>query len=576
VTRPFHARVDFPSTGPLAFERPRRVLVARDLGEVRPLLADVERATRAGQWAVGWISYEAAPACDPALRTLPPAPGPLAVFGLFDGPTETTETTEEPSRGALGPLAPEVDRAEHARGVAAIREALASGAAYQVNLTFRLRGRFEGDPLWLYRRLRRGQGACHGACVVGEGRAVVSASPELFFERRGDAVRARPMKGTRPRGRFTEEDDAVAEELRSAPKDRAENVMIVDLLRNDLGRVAVPGSVRVAELFQVERYQTVLQLVSTVEARLAPGKGLAELLAALFPCGSVTGAPKVAAMGIIASLERSPRGAYCGAVGLVRPGGDADFSVAIRTVEIDLASGAAACGVGGGITWDSEADAEWEEALAKGAFLEAGSPELGLIETLRLEEGRYPYLERHLARFAASARHLALDLDPEAAREALLRRADEVGLASARVRLLAREGSIETEAAPLPAPALDPMPVALALRPVSRRDVRLFHKTTRREPYDARRAERPDAFDVLLWNEERELTEFTIGNLVVEIDGAQLTPPRECGLLAGVMRGELLARGEIREATLRVEDLARATRLWLVNAVRGRVPVVLR
>jgi para-aminobenzoate synthetase/4-amino-4-deoxychorismate lyase len=384
------------------------------------------------------------------------------------------------------------------------------------------------------------------------------------------------MKGTRPRGRFAEEDDAVAEELRTAAKDRAENVMIVDLLRNDLGRVAAPGSVRVAELFQVERYRTVLQLVSTVEARLAPGKGLAELLTALFPCGSVTGAPKVAAMGIIAGLERSPRGAYCGAVGLVRPGGDADFSVAIRTVEIDLASGAAACGVGGGITWGSDAEGEWEEALAKGAFLEAGSPELGLVETLRLEGGRYPLLERHLARFAASARHLALELDPEAAREALLRRADEVGLASARVRLLAREGAIETEAAPLPAPALDPLPVALALRPVSRRDVRLFHKTTRREPYDVRRAEVPDAFDVLLWNEERELTEFTIGNLVAEIDGVQLTPPRECGLLAGVMRAELLARGEIREATLRVEDLACATRLWLVNAVRGRVPVVLR
>jgi para-aminobenzoate synthetase/4-amino-4-deoxychorismate lyase len=573
VIGPFRARVDFPSTGPLSFERPGRVLVAREVGEVRPLLEEVERASRAGQWAVGWVAYEAAPACDPALRTLPPSPGPLALFGLFDGPCPAPE---EPAPGLLGPLVPEIDRAEHALGVAAIREALAAGAAYQVNLTFRLRGRFEGDPLGIYQGLLRGQGRCHGACVVAEGRAVLSASPELFFERRGDAIRARPMKGTRPRGRFPEEDEIIAAELRESAKDRAENVMIVDLLRNDLGRVAVPGSVRVAELFEVERYRTVLQLVSTVEARLAPGTALPGLFAALFPCGSVTGAPKVSAMGIIAGLERSPRGLYCGAVGVVRPGGDADFSVAIRTVELDLDTGEAACGVGGGITWGSEAGAEWEEALSKAAFLAAGVPELGLIETLRLEDGRYPHLERHLARLAASADHLGLEVDPAAAREALLRRATELGLAPARVRLVARERGIELEAAPLPEPALEPLPVALALRPVSRLDARLFHKTTRREPYESRRGELPDVFDVLLWNEERELTEFTIGNLVAEIDGAQLTPPRDCGLLAGVMRAELLARGEIREATLRVEDLARATRLWLVNAVRGRVPVVVQ
>jgi para-aminobenzoate synthetase/4-amino-4-deoxychorismate lyase len=570
VTAPFQARVDFPGAGPLAFEHPERVLVARAVGEVKPLLAEVERAARDGRWAVGWLAYEAAPGFDRALRTRPPEPGPLACFGLFAAPAKERR---EPGPGVLGPLVPEIDRSDHARGVEAIREALASGAAYQVNLTFRLRGRFDGDPLGLYRTLLRGQGGCHGACVVAEGRAVVSASPELFFERRGDEVRARPMKGTRARGRFAEEDDAVAAELRDSAKDRAENVMIVDLLRNDLGRVAVPGSVRASELFRVERYRTVLQLVSTIEARLAPGADLPALLAALFPCGSVTGAPKVSAMGIIADLERSPRGAYCGAVGLVRPGGDAEFSVAIRTVEIDLASGEASCGVGGGITWGSEAGAEWTEALAKGAFVDAGAEGLALIETLRLEQGRYPLLERHLARLDASARHLALEVDPAAARAALLRAADDAGLAPTRVRLVAGDGPLRIERAPLPEPAVAPLPVALALRPVSRRDPRLFHKTTRREPYESRRAELPDAFDVLLWNEERELTEFTIGNLVLELDGAQLTPPRECGLLAGVMRAELLARGEIREATLRIDDLARATRSWLVNAVRGRVPV---
>jgi len=570
VSPVLRARVDFPSLGSLEFDRPARVLEARSLHEVEPLLAEVEAAAAGGSWAVGHLAYEAAPAFDGALRTRPPNGGPLARFGLFDAPAPSSAP---PAAARLGPLAPEIGEEEHARAVHAIRDALAAGAAYQVNLTFRLRGRFEGDPFGLHARLVAGQGPCHGACLVSEDRAVISASPELFFRRRGEAVVARPMKGTRPRGRFPEEDARWLEELLRSEKDRAENVMIVDLLRNDLGRVAVPGSVRVIDLCRVERYRTVLQLVSTVEARVAEGTRLPALLGALFPCGSITGAPKVSASRIIAGLERSPRGAYCGAIGVVRPGGDAHFSVAIRTVEVDLTTGEAACGVGGGITWESEAGAEWREALAKGAFLDAGEPQPGLIETLRLEDGRYPLLERHLARFAASARHLDLDLDPEEARRSLLRCAQESGRSPQRVRLLARGGAFEITVAPLPEGASDPRPVVLAARPVSRSDRRLFHKTTDRAPYDTRRSEAPGAFDVLLWNEEGELTEFTIGNLVVELDGVQVTPPRECGLLAGVMRAELLARGEVREAVLRVEDLRRATRLWLVNAVRGRVPV---
>jgi para-aminobenzoate synthetase/4-amino-4-deoxychorismate lyase len=566
------ARVDFPGDGPLAFQRPARVLVAREQGEVLQLLAEVEREARAGRWAVGHVAYEAAGAFDRALVTRAPGPGPLATFGIFDGPVPPGPPAGDAS---LGPLSPELDRAAHGAGVAAIREALAAGAAYQVNLTFRLRAPFHGDPFALYERLRRAQGACHGACLVAGERAIVSASPELFFDRAGEVVRARPMKGTRPRGRFAEEDAARAAELAASEKDQAENVMIVDLLRNDLGRVAVPGSVRATALFEVERYRTVLQMVSTVEARVPRGTGLPALLGALFPCGSVTGAPKASAMGIIARLERSPRGAYCGAVGLVRPGGDATFNVPIRTVEIDLAAGEAACGVGGGITWGSDPAAEWEEALAKGAFLAAGGEPPGLIETLRCEGGGYPLLERHLARLEASARHLGIAVDPAAARRALLAHAAAAGPGVHRVRLLARGADLAIDAGPVPAVAAAPERVVLARQPVSRNDLRLFHKTTDRAPYDARRREAPGAFDVLLWNEEGEATEFTIGNLVAEIDGVQWTPPRECGLLGGVMRAELLARGEIQERPIPVAELRRATRLWLVNALRGRVPVAL-
>jgi para-aminobenzoate synthetase/4-amino-4-deoxychorismate lyase len=385
------------------------------------------------------------------------------------------------------------------------------------------------------------------------------------------------MKGTARRGRWLEEDESAAAALAASEKDRAENVMIADLLRNDLGRVAETGSVRVASLLDVERYRTVLQLTSTVEARLAPGRGLADLLRAAFPCGSVTGAPKASAMALVAREERSPRGAYCGAIGAIAPGGDAAFNVAIRTAELDLARGEAVLGVGGGITWGSTAGGEWREALAKAAFLEAaaagdGEP-LALVETLRLEGGRYPLLERHLARLASSARHLALAVDVDAARAALA--AAAAGGGDARVRLVAPDGAPpRVERAPLPPPASGAAIVALAAAPVSRHDVRLFHKTTARGPYEAARAARPGAFDVLLLDEEGEVTEFTIGNLVAELPGGErVTPRREAGLLAGVFRATLLADGAVRERALRVEDVRRARRLWLVNAVRGWVPV---
>jgi len=563
---------DGVAPAPLYFAAPRRVVEARTLEQVRPALAAVEAEAAAGRWAAGFLAYEAAPALDPALRALAAGPGPLAWFGIYDAPA----TCAPPPLGeaTLGALAPDVDRAAYLAAVERIRARIARGDVYQVNHTIRLRGPFRGDPLALHRRLRAAQGAGLGALVHLGDRAIVSTSPELFLERRGDLVRARPMKGTARRGRFEEEDLAAAAALVASEKERAENVMIADLLRNDLGRVARLRTVRVASLCELERYRTVHQLTSTVEARLRPDVGLAALLAATFPCGSVTGAPKAMATRVIAEEERSPRGAYCGAIGFVAPGGDAAFNVAIRTVDLDLAAGEAVAGVGGGITWASDPEREWDEACAKAAFLWEPSAPFELVETLRLEGGRYPLLVRHLARLASSARHLGFALDPAEIERALRRQAEAASGAARRVRLLvAAAGAVRSEAAPLPAPVTDPLPVALAAGRLSRRDPTLFHKTTRRGTYDAARRERPDAFDVLLANEEGELTEFTIGNVVLDLDGAEVTPPRDAGLLAGVMRAELLARGEIRERPVRVEELSRARRVWLVNAVRGRVPV---
>jgi len=564
--------LDLDPFGHLEFSDPRGVVAADALSEVRPVLRAADAAATDGRWAVGFVSYEAAPAFDSALRVRQGDRGPLAWFGIFDHPVEPSLRTAGEARLSL--LGSDMSRGEYAAAVGVVRDALARGAAYQANLTFRLRGRFEGDALGLYRRMRSAQGGRHSALFEIDGRAIVSASPELFFERDGDRLTVRPMKGTARRGRFGEEDQRAAAALAASDKERAENVMITDLMRNDLGRIARVGTVNVGELCAIERYRTVFQMTSTVHADLGTGAGLENVFGALFPCGSVTGAPKVSAMRLIADLERSPRGVYCGALGVVAPGGRASFNVAIRTVDVDLDKGEAIYGTGGGITWLSSPDAEWDEALAKASFLGEPEPGFRLVETMRLERGTVARLERHLARLEASARYFDFGFDVHSARAALdaVARAHPIG--GRRLRLLLSEaGGLEVENAALPEPAEEPLAVALARSPVSRRDRFLFHKTTHRETHKARRRERLDAFDVVMQNGEGEVTELTIGNLVAEIGGERLTPPRDAGLLAGTFRSELLADGAVRERTLRPSDLRSARRLWLVNSLRGWVPV---
>ena len=628
------AILDFPEPdvppGGLVFTDPVEVIVAERVEEVRPALEAVERAAARGLHAVGFVAYEAAPAFDPALVTRPPGALPLAWFAVFRGAEPaadvvggqgsanagSAEGIVESASFTLSPWEPNIPRDRYDADIAAIREAIARGETYQVNHTLRLHATFEGDATSFYRRLRTAQGGGYGAYLDTGRHRIVSASPELFFSRRGTRVTTRPMKGTRPRGRWLEEDEAVARALAESVKDRAENVMIVDLLRNDLGRVARFGSVRVPRLFDVERYRTVWQMTSTIEGDVAAGTSLATLFTALFPCGSVTGAPKVATMRLIAALEEAPRGVYCGAIGWVRPGGDCVFNVAIRTVQIDAETGRAEYGVGGGITWDSTPAGEYAEALAKAAVLTHGVPEFELIETLRLEDGDYVRLDRHLARLAASARYFGWPDPSDTVRAALTEYAagiarDGGATGVYRVRVLVGadgevrvEGQLFTDGASggltdgpqspsvVSTPGTEPrlpagvtgvprraaadthaLPVAIASRPVSRRDPFRYHKTTRRELLDELRAERPDVFDVLLYNEEGEFTEFTRGNLVVALEGALWTPPRGCGLLAGALRDECLDQGEIHERVIRREELERADAVWFINSLRGWVPV---
>jgi para-aminobenzoate synthetase/4-amino-4-deoxychorismate lyase len=572
------AVLDFPDDCPEAvrafFTNPVETVVAHSHEEVRPALRRLERAAAEGLYAVGFVAYEAAPAFDRALTVKPRSNDlPLLWFGLFDRPSKQATAAGE---FRVSDWTPSIGRAEYERNVEAVRDAIARGDTYQVNYTLRLRARFEGDDLAFYERLRAAQRTRFGAYVNAGRFRVLSASPELFFRRRGRRVETRPMKGTAARGRWMEEDAEAAARLTSSEKERAENLMIVDLLRNDLGRVAETGTVKVEELFRVERYPTVLQMTSTVAATLREGVTLEELFAALFPCGSVTGAPKVSTSRFIAALEDSPRGVYCGAVGFVAPGGDAAFNVAIRTVVLDTETGEAVYGTGGGVTWDSTPGGEYAETLEKAKLLTEDAADFELLETMRLDEGGFRLLEEHLARLEASADYFGIPVNVAGVREALAHHAESYDGAPRRVRLLvSQDGDARVESAPLDGLPPGPLRVALALTPVKKSDRFLCHKTTRRGQYEARRAERPEVFDVLLWNEEGELTEFTNGNVVVELEGKRWTPPRACGLLAGTFRASLLRRGEVAERVLTKDDLARATRVWFVNGVRGWVEVSL-
>lgn len=548
------------------YERPAALFVAHRHDEVPGILARLEdEVERNGLHAAGFLAYEAGKAFDAAMPAASCAPFPLAWFGLYGPPAPAVLDAS----GDVPPLAwsSELNEASHAAALVRIRDHLAGGETYQVNFTHRLRTLFAGDPWALFCRLASRQPSPHCAYVDTGRFAVCCASPEMFFRRDGAAVVSRPMKGTGPRGRWCREDLDVAERLVRSEKERAENVMIVDMVRNDLGRVCLPGSVRVPELFRAERYPTLWQLTSLVEGRT--DEPTSTVMAALFPAASITGAPKVRTMHLIDELEISPRRIYTGTVGVMLPGRRARFNVAIRTVLVDRSAGTAEYGVGGGIVWDSDPGCEYRETLLKARVLDAPAPEFSLLETMRWRRTTGVFLlEEHLSRVAESAEYFGFRLDVEELRaeiEAAVRKADGPG---GVLRLTVDAGgSVGLELRALPAPGS--CRVALALTPVDSRDPFLFHKTTRRAVYERARAEVPGVDDVLLVNERGEVTEATIANLVVELDGELVTPPLESGLLPGTLRAALLRAGRIRERAVQAWELSRCSRVWLVNSVRG-------
>ena len=558
----------------LEFRDPVLVLQADTPDAVHRTLVDVEQLTRdRGLHAVGFVTYEAGAAFGLPVSA---SPGdlPLAWFALCEpSGVLRVERQKRTADYRIGTLTPSVDRGEFAEAFARIRHHLADGNSYQANYTFRLSGAFDGDAASFFADLCDAQRGQHAAFIDLGRFAICSASPELFFEIQGLDIVARPMKGTARRGRTLDNDRAAGLQLATSAKNQAENVMVVDMVRNDLGRIADVGSVQVSELFTVERYPNVWQMTSVVRARsLAP---LADIFSALHPSASVTGAPKVATMELLRALEAGPRGVYTGAVGHVPPDGMASFNVAIRTAVIDRTSSTLSFGIGSGIVWDSEADAEYDECLLKGAVLGRRPVDFELLETLRWSPGDgFVLLERHLQRLQAAAEYFSMPM-PGAEVDAALAAAVADAAGPRRVRLLvSRQGQVRVEQQPF-VPAAGVVRAALAPAPVDSADVFLFHKTTNRRVYDEARASVPDVDEVLLWNADGEVTEGTTANLVAEIDGVRVTPPIASGLLAGTYRAMLLDTGRVTERVLTIDDLRHATALWLVNSVQGERPVEL-
>ncbi len=533
------------------------------------MLDEVERRVNGESLtAVGFLSYESAAAFDSAFTNHEVGQLPLLWFGLYETNRVITLDQIEANNGyEIGNWQPSLRETDFSTNIQRIKQHIASGETYQVNYTFRLDTQFSGDSLSYFLDLQAAQNGLYGAYIDGGAWAICSASPELFFTLDGERVESRPMKGTTSRGLSWQEDMTQINWLQRSEKNRAENVMIVDMLRNDMGRIAKRGSVHVPSLFDVSRYPTVLQMTSTVRAETAAS--FADILAALFPCASITGAPKVRTMEIIHELEETPRGIYCGAIGFLSPNRQAQLNVAIRTVTIDIEGQKAQYGTGGGIIWESNAQDEYRECQLKAQVLTTRRPPFRLLESLLFDSAKQLWLlDEHLTRLQNSAGYFDYPLDVATLRTDLDALANSLNK-PAKIRiLLARSGQVAIEAHTL-VPKPEIVQLGLAANPIQSRNPFLYHKTTIREMYTQAVTDAPNCDDILLWNERGEVTETTTANIVFLLNDKWLTPPVSSGLLAGTYREHLLQSGKLQEEVITLDELDNFDEIGVINSVRG-------
>jgi len=547
----------------LHFSHPYEILQTQNISEVRGILDQTENLVNVNNWhAAGFVSYEAAPAFDQAAQTLNSVDFPLIWFGLYPEPF-VIELPKPQVNTITMDWKPDIDQASYNAAIERIRHAIAKGLTYQVNFTMRLKAEFDGNAWELFLQIARGQNKYAAYLDIGN-QIICSASPELFFELNGDELTCRPMKGTAQRGKTTEEDTDQSKWLRASSKNQAENVMIVDMIRNDLGKIAGLGSVHVSDLFKIEKYPTLFQMTSTVKAKSK--QPLADIFSALFPCASITGAPKFSTMKIISELESSPRKIYTGSIGYIAPNRKAQFNVAIRTIVVNKEERKAEYGVGGGIVWDSDNQEEYNEAILKAQILSSNQVnDFSLFETiLWTPESGYFLLDRHIARLTDSADYFDFPFS-KLNLEKLLGYISLNFKTQKRVKvLLNSKGAVAHSA--IDFRAEDRIyKVYLADSPVNINNKFLYHKTTRREHY---LLPKESAADTLLYNENNELTEFAIGNLVVNMHNELFTPPISCGLLPGTFRADLLESGRIKERIIHKSELDICSSIYLINSLR--------
>ncbi|PKR77230.1 aminodeoxychorismate synthase, component I [Halalkalibacillus sediminis] len=564
---------DFLEEGPLVFENPLNELVAHSVEEVPTVLEEAERQAQQGFYVAGYVTYEAAQAFYPDVPFHRLKELPYVWFGVFEGPSQTEKEVSRSDIGEIPRWKADISENEYKRRIADIHSEIKKGRTYQVNFTFRLKTILdELDRRSWFNQLVENQQANFAAHLELDEHEILSVSPELFFAWDGSNLETKPMKGTIKRGWTSEEDIELKEKLIDSEKDRAENVMIVDLLRNDMSRVAEAGTVNVSSLFNIETYPTVHQMTSTIHALTRKGTKLVDVFRALFPCGSITGAPKKSTMSIINNLETSPREVYCGAIGLLTPDGKAVFNVPIRTILFHKEKKEATYGVGGGITWDSSPGGEFEEAASKAEVLRRKAPTFELLETMLVEEGTIKCREEHLSRVLKSADYFQFDLSRNYL-EDLFDQLEQDG-ETFKVRLLvSKKGHFTIEKHPYEVTE-GKLEVSLANEPVSSEHLFLYHKTTNRLHYEERKL--ACVFDTILWNEEGKITEFTNGNLAYLLEGEWFTPPVTDGLLPGTYRESLIREGKISERSLTKDELEKVEQLVFINSVRGWMEVEMK
>ncbi len=556
----------------LLFQNPYKVLEESKIENILPALRYIEdEVQKRRMHAAGFLSYEASRAFDPAFYAKPTGEDfPLLWFGLYKEPEEIELPEPDYSAYSLGEIVPSVSRDEYRMAISRIKDHIHSGDTYQVNYTLQLQIPFSGDPWNLFLSMVRAQSPGYAAWVDTGRFAICSASPELFFMLDGDHLICKPMKGTVKRGRTLAEDKTLSKWLQASEKNRAENLMIVDMVRNDIGRIARAGSVSVDALFEIERHPTLWQMTSTISAKTQ--NRLSDILAAIFPCASITGAPKIRTTRIIAELEKTPRNLYTGSIGCIDPDVGAQFNVAIRTAVIDRLNRVAAYGAGGGIVWDSLSDEEYREAILKSRILTEQHPDFSLLESIlwSRDEGFF-LMNYHMKRLVDSAEYFGYPADIEFIEKRLHESVSGLAADIAyKIRLLVnREGEIEIVQEPLITEDTDTtVKVRLASDPISDKNIFLYHKTTLRHFYDSALRKHPDCDDVIFYNERKELTESTIANIVLDLNGELFTPPVVSGLLAGVYRAHLLEQETIKEKVLNISDLQTCNSLYVINSVR--------